>query len=690
MSTLFVDKEKDIVHIDNATSMEIDSPQFLKYCGDLFYLHNTLEISNLYQQISNKREINNCINFYLALLKHKENPVNSKYYLEKSVNYSLNTTINLLYKCGELEYNSEFTFFVDYLLKKYPENIDLWSCFGQYLLDNYFYNECIEVFKTILNLSNNQNSMAILKLAYAYLCKDMLQQAEQYAFKATTFEDSKLEAFMIMSSIKYLKGEHEFANSLFEKQKRIIKDSYFFFLFKANFYQLIGDAQAELSHLQKALEVRPFFLGLQRRIFNLYKKSGSADEKAINIIVNICSNSATINEVDLYNLFQLGFKYNQTKFLLDFFNRNKARIKINKNIIHALYKSFLKEQLFTQAKDYLKQYIQLESNQNKIIIEKARFDFEIENFVKASKKLQNIEEFILTNVDYCILAALTYSKLLDIKKSLFFYNNALKMCNNEYERRGLELILFRIYQNNKLYEQAYEICKKYKDEYNVVYLAEEGVLAYLLGEKDCAAKLIDYPTVSQVYNIENLGIVKNSSEFNDKLKEVLLRNKSLKYQPSRNATRNGWHSEILDLKSNTYLCTIEKLIKKAVFEYSKYLLNKLDSSYSVRKFMLKDFKINSWTVIMEKGGHQQEHIHNDGWISGVYYVSIPKEIENDKEKTGWLELGRVKENFLNDDYPKYTIKPQEGMIVLFPSYMWHKTIPIQGDEKRICLAFDIV
>ena len=30
------------------------------------------------------------------------------------------------------------------------------------------------------------------------------------------------------------------------------------------------------------------------------------------------------------------------------------------------------------------------------------------------------------------------------------------------------------------------------------------------------------------------------------------------------------------------------------------------------------------------------------------------------------------------------------MIVLFPSYYWHHTIPFAGGEDRICVAFDVV
>jgi hypothetical protein len=36
------------------------------------------------------------------------------------------------------------------------------------------------------------------------------------------------------------------------------------------------------------------------------------------------------------------------------------------------------------------------------------------------------------------------------------------------------------------------------------------------------------------------------------------------------------------------------------------------------------------------------------------------------------------------------ITPKEGMVVLFPSYLPHETIPLQEDSERICIAFNLV
>jgi len=36
------------------------------------------------------------------------------------------------------------------------------------------------------------------------------------------------------------------------------------------------------------------------------------------------------------------------------------------------------------------------------------------------------------------------------------------------------------------------------------------------------------------------------------------------------------------------------------------------------------------------------------------------------------------------------VKPERGMLVLFPSYFWHGTVPFGGSDTRLTVAFDAV
>lgn len=97
--------------------------------------------------------------------------------------------------------------------------------------------------------------------------------------------------------------------------------------------------------------------------------------------------------------------------------------------------------------------------------------------------------------------------------------------------------------------------------------------------------------------------------------------------------------------------------------------------------------LNAWSILLFKDGHQTRHIHPDGWISGVFYVSTP----GVNETAGALRLAMPPRNLPGTTpWPERVIVPAAGDLVLFPSWTEHETIPHQSDSPRICLAFDML
>jgi uncharacterized protein (TIGR02466 family) len=102
----------------------------------------------------------------------------------------------------------------------------------------------------------------------------------------------------------------------------------------------------------------------------------------------------------------------------------------------------------------------------------------------------------------------------------------------------------------------------------------------------------------------------------------------------------------------------------------------------------------AWSVRLGPGGHHVNHVHPKGWISSSYYVDVPPEVDNETDKKGWIQFGKppfaVKDLDEQELTAERIIKPEPGLVVLFPSYMWHGTIPIEGDATRLTLPFDVV
>jgi uncharacterized protein (TIGR02466 family) len=99
---------------------------------------------------------------------------------------------------------------------------------------------------------------------------------------------------------------------------------------------------------------------------------------------------------------------------------------------------------------------------------------------------------------------------------------------------------------------------------------------------------------------------------------------------------------------------------------------------------------SAWYVKMSKGGHLTSHIHETGWLSGVVYLAIPRD-RPEGSLAGGIEFSTDGDDYPreHDDFPRKTLLPVAGDIVLFPSSLFHRTIPFESNEERICIAFDV-
>jgi len=95
----------------------------------------------------------------------------------------------------------------------------------------------------------------------------------------------------------------------------------------------------------------------------------------------------------------------------------------------------------------------------------------------------------------------------------------------------------------------------------------------------------------------------------------------------------------------------------------------------------------SWSSCLKDGGFHKNHVHPHGWISSCYYVQVPEAVKDQKARQGWIKFGEPSFDAGLADPVRRAVQPVAGRLVLFPSYMWHGTIPFQG-APRMTLAFD--
>ncbi len=96
----------------------------------------------------------------------------------------------------------------------------------------------------------------------------------------------------------------------------------------------------------------------------------------------------------------------------------------------------------------------------------------------------------------------------------------------------------------------------------------------------------------------------------------------------------------------------------------------------------------SWSVRLRSQGHHSNHVHPLGWISSALYVSLPERAREEREDAGWFTLGAPDELLGINLPPWRKIEPKVAQLVLFPSWMWHGTVPFERGE-RLTVAFDV-
>ena len=102
----------------------------------------------------------------------------------------------------------------------------------------------------------------------------------------------------------------------------------------------------------------------------------------------------------------------------------------------------------------------------------------------------------------------------------------------------------------------------------------------------------------------------------------------------------------------------------------------------------KHCTLTGWQVQVAKGGYQKTHNHPGAWLSGVLYVTMPEHLDGDEGGIAFTLRGpgyRV----LDPEIPEVRFSPGEGDLVLFPSSLFHFTIPIRSDGVRRAVAFDL-
>ncbi len=272
--------------------------------------------------------------------------------------------------------------------------------------------------------------------------------------------------------------------------------------------------------------------------------------------------------------------------------------------------------------------------------------------------------------------------------------------------------------HNLCYEQKYDLALKYlsKNKSNSCQSLYLGCLLSLDREKDFNDKYKEL-SINKACNADIGGIVEHANiiygkkyespfcneainyVFSDKINEDLFSenhlNQLIDYNKvSKKEDRSqGLLSNGIQTSGNLFLLDYPfiKSIKRALeIKIEKY---KQKFQYSGQGFINNwpdKYELRSWMISMKTGGFLKQHNHEYGWITGSFYLKVPKYKDND-------DSGNIAFSYQGPRYPdkdknfNLTVKKVETRdICIFPSSLFHHTIPFESKEERICFVFDLI
>ncbi len=313
------------------------------------------------------------------------------------------------------------------------------------------------------------------------------------------------------------------------------------------------------------------------------------------------------------------------------------------------------------------------------------------DFVEGYHNLANV----LKESNKFVEAETNYKKAIELKPDHkdVHYNFGVMLNNNKDYKKAIDHFKLTDSAMSKsfLLNALYQLDEKDNFYDHLDFLIKNGYNNALIGSLISRSQIRYKNKKPNPFCNEPLNYVLTTDLLqNNKLEDIYLNdvskilsdNKIL--HKSQNLLTNGIQTlgNIFDQLNNQ-----GKEVKNIIYsEIEKYRFHFKDSKEGFLINWPKNYKVNGWLISMKKGGSLSPHIHEYGWVSGSIYLNVPKKINNND---GNLVVGldpQMHESIAN----KKSINVVNGNLCLFPSSLYHCTIPFESEENRIVLAFDVI
>ena len=179
--------------------------------------------------------------------------------------------------------------------------------------------------------------------------------------------------------------------------------------------------------------------------------------------------------------------------------------------------------------------------------------------------------------------------------------------------------------------------------------------------------------------------LENYKQINKELLNYILELQKKDKKGNNRSNRGGWHSPNFDLVNPGPPINF-------INSFKDFLKHIIEDEIGWEYIPNKQRVVAMWAIINKKNSYNVKHNHQNCYLSSAYYIKKPENSGDitfyDPKESKTYRFPEV-EKHTNYSAESVTIKPEEGDLLIFPSYLYHDVGVNLSDKERIVVSFNI-
>ena len=179
--------------------------------------------------------------------------------------------------------------------------------------------------------------------------------------------------------------------------------------------------------------------------------------------------------------------------------------------------------------------------------------------------------------------------------------------------------------------------------------------------------------------------LKNYEETNQELLTYIYELQKKDKLGNPHSNKGGWHSQNFDIVNEGPPINF---INKCKDFLKDVISNNMGWKYVPNKQRI----VAMWAIINKKNSFNVSHYHQNCYLSAAYYIRKPENSGDitfaDPKQVRTYRSPRI-EKYTEYTRESVTIKPEEGDLIVFPSYLYHEVGVNLSNEDRVIISFNI-